>query len=405
MGKKRTKRNKKPKRTIIKENSIKTAFYDSIQIVNFKAFREVDFNKFKRINFFLGTNNTGKTSLLEAIFAHACGLYLIPFLSQVVQKRDDNRFNGPQHYGEAFLNLYHDSNNLPLTAKINAKLKNDSSIFKSEVTFSPSTILAGLKPNLFKDHNIVPGASKTINYSTNSSKQNINFEKIGELSIELNNRRKTTDIFFPPEGETIKDKHFKSAYFSDILSHRSSLRAVQVYGALKRENLLEEFIKQFQLAFPEIKDIDLIPLPDGSQSFIYLRNLNDNLLPLHVFGDGLRRFYNLVGELLLYKDSIHCIEEMDATLHPKAHEELIKLLTKYSLKYNNQLFITSHSIEFADNFLDVLYGDNSYKDDIDEELLQFFTLKKIDNDNIEIMSMTGEEAYYNRKNYGIELRG
>ncbi len=389
------------------ENNIKSSYYESLIIEDFKVFKKIKFENFKKINIFLGANNSGKTSLLEAVFAHASGLNLLPIESRVIENRNQGQFNGAQHYGDTYLNLFHDSKDkkfiLPLKAKFEAKLKDVPTAFKMELSFLPSAILSGLKPELIKNFNLATNAVKKLDYNLQGFK-NINIEKIGELSVTLNAKKVSKDIFFPPETPTIQEAPFKSAYFADMINYIKTPKDVQIYSALKRLDLISDFVAEINSAFPEIIGIDLIPYPDGSQGGVSLKTKDGNILPLQTFGDGLRRFFSLTGEMIVHRDSVHCIEEIDATFHPKAHQELIRLLVKYSQTFNNQIFITSHSIEFADNILASLYGPQGYLKDNSEELLQVYTLRKIDNDIIQIMSMTGAEAYKNREKFQIELR-
>ena len=52
----------------------------SLRISGFRKYRDFRLEGFGQINFILGANNIGKTSILEAIFAWACGQNVAPFL-------------------------------------------------------------------------------------------------------------------------------------------------------------------------------------------------------------------------------------------------------------------------------------------------------------------------------------
>src|SRR5882724_4775399 len=45
--------------------------YKSLLIDNFRGFRHVEFEAFRRINLITGSNNVGKTAALEALFLHS----------------------------------------------------------------------------------------------------------------------------------------------------------------------------------------------------------------------------------------------------------------------------------------------------------------------------------------------
>ena len=152
--------------------------------------------------------------------------------------------------------------------------------------------------------------------------------------------------------------------------------------------------------------------PDGSFSPIYIINSKDELLPIYNFGDGMRRWFHLLGNLMIYRNSVHLIEEIDATFHPNAQEKFGHLLVEYADKFNNQLFMTSHNLEFADKFLESLYGEEGsipedQEDQEDQEdPVRVITIDKSP-DDLEVntvWNLTGRQAYEGRKLYDLELR-
>jgi predicted ATPase len=145
--------------------------------------------------------------------------------------------------------------------------------------------------------------------------------------------------------------------------------------------------------FEDVTEIDLYPYPDNTPGVLMVITHDGQQRPLYVFGDGMRRWFHLLGHMIVYKNSIHCIEEIDATFHPDAHQNLSRLLVKYAQMYQNQLFATSHSLEFLDAFED-------------EDPVRVFTiLPGKPGGQPEIWSRTGREAHKDRRQYGMELRG
>ena len=61
--------------------------YSSVIIENFRLFDRLELDDLANVNLFLGPNNSGKTSILEAVYTHACGLNFAPFIGQVVLGR------------------------------------------------------------------------------------------------------------------------------------------------------------------------------------------------------------------------------------------------------------------------------------------------------------------------------
>ncbi len=57
------------------------ALLESIKIQGFRKYSNFSIENFGRVNFILGNNNVGKSSVLEAIYAWACGQNIAPIMN------------------------------------------------------------------------------------------------------------------------------------------------------------------------------------------------------------------------------------------------------------------------------------------------------------------------------------
>ena len=105
--------------------------------------------------------------------------------------------------------------------------------------------------------------------------------------------------------ENVEPKRLAS--FKDIGAHRNIEENRKIYSHLKRQHLLDKFIKEMQSVFPELQSIDILPYPDNSPTPISIQLKNGEYFPLDTFGDGFKRWYHIIGSLILYNDSIICI--------------------------------------------------------------------------------------------------
>ncbi|MBP8017011.1 AAA family ATPase [Candidatus Gracilibacteria bacterium] len=383
-----------------------------LNIKNFKQFNNVKFTDFDKINIFFGDNNCGKSSLLEAIFTYACGYNHFPALNQLTGKRDKG-IKGFYDYGDKLISIFKENNESLYEFEISGKFNGVDKEIKTIYSFNPSAELSALDPRNMGYGNINFDFAKQ---QSSEESQNINgieniipnipSKYIGQLNIDINNKVKKFDLLFPKLNITI-EKPLKVGAIHDILSHRDTKNDMQIYSHLKRYNILSEMEEEMRKSFPIVENIDYMPYPDGNSGSIYIRTKDNRNLPLYVFGDGMRRWFYLLGRMIVSQNSIHCIEEIDATLHFEAQENFSANILSYTEKYNNQLFITSHSIEFADKFLETLYGDNGVLKGKKEDPVRFFSLKSVKTDSgydLDIWKLSGREAYSKRQDFGLELR-
>ncbi|PZV27027.1 MAG: hypothetical protein DCF12_06620 [Snowella sp.] len=398
------------------DSSNDSGFYSGITIEGFRQFKKLELTNLGKINLILGPNNAGKTSILEAIYIHACHgdirlIFENLLLSRISQTKS---ISGFLEIGEQVISLFNKKNHLPYHFTINKSNIDDlPNHDRMTIVFKPSKRLSQLDPrNLNSTYQVLDSSTKL---------KSSNRDLLGNWRSTNNGVDKSNDVFFdtnevnkvsvkikyadliPQNPQNLTQNH---GIFHDILAHREPQATVAIFSHLKRYRLLGNFTQEMSMIFPIIKQIDTIPYPDGSFSPIYIINSNDELLPIYNFGDGMRRWFHLLGNLMIYPNSVHLIEEVDATFHPNAQEKFGHLLVEYADKFNNQLFMTSHNLEFADKFLESLYGEEgSIPEDQDDPVRVITIDKSPDDPEVNtVWNLTGRQAYRGRKLYDLELR-
>jgi hypothetical protein len=392
----------------------KRGMYSSITIENFRLFDHLELDDLARVNLFFGPNNSGKTSILEAVFTHACGLNFGPFRSQVVVNRRGGRTIEQLELGELFMLVFRDRSSLPYKCTISAKLVGNPLAHTVTLTFHPSSELSDLDPRTFGQFSEIPpsgylpqftaGKIQIIDDQIAVQPAQIQATFLGKWKTQFDGEEFEFDLDFPPSSVPAA-LHFKLGYMQDPLSHKKDPKSEgKIFSHLRRYEILDEFTEEMGVAFPGVRKIDKIDYPDGTLGPVYVW-MGDQPLPLYLSGDGMRRWFHLLGRMLVYRDAVHCIDEIDAFFHPYARHHLSRLLVQYAEKFENQLFLTSHSMEFADAFLETLYGEDGMFASSSEDPVRVFTIKPSeDRKSLDIWKLTGREAYKNRSYYELELR-
>ena len=103
--------------------------------------------------------------------------------------------------------------------------------------------------------------------------------------------------------------------------------------------------------------------------------------------------------MIAYPSAVHCIEEADVTFHHQAQGGLAVNLKNVTQKYNNQVFMSTHNVEFLKTFL-IGIG----KDDPEflRNCVRVVTLRNYRN-NVKQRTLHGFEAL-EAINNGLELR-
>lgn len=341
----------------------------------------------KRFTFFAGDNNVGKTTLLESIFAWARGFdFELFFLNAIVRNYPMGQLTA---YGLADI--------------ISASF-HDRSAEAATMTFSGSEEDGVRKAFV---HQIQSMGSITDEDAFHRMPHGIQIEvanhqvfpKPEQIVVRWqissdDERTKPFDIGLPlalPRSDA-----YKRSQYIGLLGHRKLVETVKIYRELKTKGKMETFLHDFQQVFPEVVAFESIPYPDATPSPISLKLQNGKLLPLYAFGEGLQRWYFILGSIILNHHGIFCIDEIDATIHPGAQRAFCENLIRYATKYDAQLFMTTHNLEFLDHFLAA-----AQEHDIAE--LSVVTMKKNKAGAVRVRNLQGEDVA-DARSYDLELR-
>ena len=342
-----------------------------LTVSGYRKFKTFSLKGFQRFNFFVGDNNVGKTSILESIFGWSCGFNLQPFAMTAIARNYTLNVVSPYILLEFIAAAVHDTDDRPWNFNFSGRSDEGTCSFSHIIT--PAELMIDTH-NSFQKPNAVIAAQWEI--------QSENEKKIKNIGIPF---------FIPSESPAYLGKYI------DILGHRDQIETIRMYSALKREGKMDAFLQDLQAIFPEIEAIDTLPYPDATQAPISLKVKGGRFLPLFTFGDGLQRWYYILGALLLYKKGIFCIDEIDAILHPAAQAGFCRNLMTYARKYDAQLFMTTHNLEFLDTFL------STWQELGETDDLRVITLKQFAKTSLRTRNLSGKEALDLRL-YNMELR-
>lgn len=376
----------------------------SLKIKGFRKYKNLELENFSRINFILGKNNVGKTSVLEAIFTWSCGQNIVPLINIIVNRRKFSATQQRYLLMEEIKTVFHNKKILPFNMEFTGFYNGQEECFQHSVF--PSDILTDYDSSYKVTNKIVSSMNKLTEKDQNRQLVHLQLGIVQVTPIftlanwQIKHKKQiVSENITSPSVFVSKVKSYSQAKFIDRFSHTSVNEITQICSALKRNNLIKNIVAELNTIFPEIKNIDMLPYPDGSMSPISILK-KGTTLPLYAYGDGVQRCFFILGAMVLYKNSIICIDEIDSGFHPEVQSTFNKCLAKYAQKCNVQLFFTTNNIEFIDNFL------NSVKELNDDYLenTRFITLRDDKNNTVIHRCLTGEEAYKAREDFNLELR-
>lgn len=377
----------------------------SFRMQGFRKYKELSIENMGRVNFILGSNNIGKTSILEGIYTWACGQNISPLINIPLARCRYSGIQNPYWMMEEVMAVINQREQIPFQMSFSGtfngrKVQFNHSVYPSDLLTEYDASYKKVADSTIPKTNVHTAQDPPIIIPSSIGMVQFNQQPtvVARWEVEQNGEVVTDNITIPV-AIVSKVKPFQLAKYIDVLSHTSVSETVQMYSSLKREKMLEDVSNEIRKVFPEIVGFDMLPYPDGSQAPISILKDDGSLLPMYAYGDGIQRWFYILGAIALYKNSIICIDEIDTGFHPSAQVKFCKHLSKYAKANNVQLFVTTHNIEFIDHYLNSLNElGNEYVTDA-----RVITLRNVDN-GTKTRTLSAYDAEKLREEYRMELR-
>ena len=354
---------------------------DSLKIKNFRILEDVTIEKLGHVNLIVGKNNSGKSTVLEALALLASG-----FNPEVMLFISNNR------------NVYRHLNTKDTESKV----------------FSIENIISKSNEDPFLNWTYIGNQSHylTFGYVKNGKNNNLDIDREKGYSFTyfiddrnfmnfevkaISNRALFMDM--SENSHHMKKKAFNFGYITtnniDLNLFASSWDKIALTDD---ENLVLEMLK---LIDSDITNLAFLSLVNSETRipFVRLKNI-ETRIPLHQMGDGIFRLLQIILEIPKSKNSILLIDEFENGLHYSVQPKVWELIFELAHRFNIQVFATTHSWDCIESFAQVA------KDRTDMEGVLFrmgHSVRKSDKGKL-IATVFDEDDLYNLTKMNIEVR-
>lgn len=343
------------------------SMFKKVEIERFRGIKYASIGELKQVNLFLGKNNCGKSSLLDALFL-ATGLSnpLLPINVNIMRGYNKTSLKDLQ------LNFY----NLDSTQPIHICVENEEK--------------RNIKIRLFENN------KKDVSFDTNNIDIHsnviegeyglrVNFE-INEESFESQLRfdvSTTTTIDSPKQYE----ESLRCIYLNPKYDFNTSIQGLNNILKNKDEDFIVEGLRCIE---PRVKDFIF------TEEGIFIDMGLEKRIPINVMGDGIRKIVSLLTVIYDCKDGIVLIDEISNGFHYSVMSKLWKVVIDAAIKNNAQLFITTHDYDSIKGLRDTALNTHN------EEVATFKLLRTSD-DELKALHYSLESVDYSI-NQEIEIR-
>lgn len=367
---------------------------ESLKIGHFRGIHHLAVENLNHINIIAGDNNSGKTSVLEAILLLRNPNDFTNIL-RLARMRDMNAFYSGNTVYESFINLFsQDTSRMEIT--LNAICKGEHVTYglfgeQKKIMMDPEDVIKKLYPakrsrmlrDMDSDMVEVDAFSGELIYEIAGHR--------GKLEVKI-------DAYATTSGREIKLNDYINIVYISPMDH---VRGYVFNRILRNDSYKEICLRILQLFDPAIVDLLILKNEDNNRPTEYIKHATLGNMPLSTYGDGIKKVLSLANGIAQAAGGVLLIDEVETAIHSKYYDDIFRFLVKASIQFGVQVFITTHSIEAIDGLLATQdYEQQKEKDDI-----SVLTFKKDSNEpRTYSRVLAGRHVYTNREQFGFEVR-
>ena len=314
---------------------------NSMEISKFRAFKNLYVDDLSRINLFVGRNNSGKTTILEAA-EMLLSSNILSTLSGCATRRGEIYIQRDQDRTDRYVDLSHLFYGHKCEIGTEFQIKGIESGFytglKCIVSPSDSVSDANRDLALFSEESVLePRLALSIQYGKSGEQVILPIAFSGIVSINFIRRQSAKP-----------DPDAKSVNFlkSEALD---SFELQQFWDSIALTNEEVNIIDSLRILEPTIDRIAFLSTNyrnvNSSEGIVVkLRNI-EKRIPLGSLGDGIRHLLTTSTAISRSSNGYVMKDEIDTGLHHSVMSDMWRVLIKTAQRRDVQLFATTHSLD------------------------------------------------------------
>lgn len=331
---------------------------ESLQIKNFKNLKEIKINSLGLVNLITGKNNTGKSTILEAVAIYASRGDLGPIF-QILSERgenvkaENNQKNITEYNLRAWSSFFTDRQVSFNPSDFISIGKIDNSLFENS---NDSISLRFVKyfEEIQKDDQGIVNTRRRILLASDSVEQFTAFKvgleirvANGSYLLPLDEVTRRTRFGFKGLGPSVNFEFIRTRN----IDRETNGKLFDNIALTEKEQLVIDALKIIE---PATERIAFIEEDYRERNAVIKLSTSQGVLPLRGMGDGINRILTIILALVNSDNGFLLIDEFENGLHHTVQEQLWEIIFKIAKQLNIQVFATTHSEDCISGFENIL---------------------------------------------------
>ncbi len=347
--------------------------FDNIEIERFRGIRHSQIQGLNRINLFFGKNNSGKSSLLDAVF-------IITGLSNPKLPLNVNILRNylKLDRSDMMLNFYSLDASKPIVIRAENEESRMLSISMMESVKNDVDLLNDRNNALSIDVESVYGLSLDCQIDDVFFQSSILFSQNNDGGLVQN--VKTDDVY---------TEHLKCKYLTSKYDFATSIDGLSNVVKNKDEQFIVDALRLIE---PNL--VDFVLMKDDVLVDVGL----ENRIPINLMGDGARKVLSLLTTIYECKNGVVLFDEISNGFHYSVMKGVWQCVLSAAVRNNVQVFATTHDIDSIKGLRDASLTNDGYN-----KMVAFFKLQRTKDDDLKAYHYSVDSVDYS-VNQDIEIR-
>ncbi|MGC8494843.1 MAG: AAA family ATPase [Syntrophobacteraceae bacterium] len=326
----------------------------TLDIQQFRTFRKLQIEGMGRVNLLTGRNNTGKSSVLEALHILASDADLSVIRSILRDREEDmsetEESTSPLDVESLFplSSLFH---GFPIFSE-----KLEPMVIASSGGGGRPMKLS-MKPGWFSEVREQDGSRKLI-----PQRQNLFGDSEGlpalvvkaghtQRIVPLDNLRRYTNRVTALRSEAMREPRLPCVFVSPYGGERTATLG-PLWDKIALSNLEKDVVDALRIIDPQISAVSMVggEGPRRKRTAIVRTDGIPRPVPLRSFGDGLNRLFGIILSLVNAKDGLLLIDEFENGMHYTVQADAWRAVFRIARRLDIQVVATSHSWDTIEAF-------------------------------------------------------
>ena len=376
----------------------------TIRIQNFRGFRSFELNNLGRLNLLVGTNNSGKTSVLEAIQLLSSRNSFEPLID-IMKSRGEYLWHEPERGRLLDIRHLFYGHDIEPGSQFSVLGISDNSEEKFVATVglrqvrrddSPSDNSEQLRIFDDRDFDDTSENFKVLDFAIRWIHEGVQegwdrpLSSNGGLSYDY--IRRLTRIGVPKNIGTKTQFVTSSALTSE--------KMIELFDQIiltPEENLVQEALQTIEPKIERIASLssEKYRRSEAREGFLVLLSGSHQRVPIGSMGDGIWRMLGLALATVGAANGVLFVDEIDTGLHFSAMSDMWQLIWETAKRLNVQVFATTHSSDCWTSLASIASREDTSEDGI--------TIQRIERDK-DVGIVFSEREIVVAANRGIEVR-